>query len=111
MIDGPRIARTASGVEMKITPDRLGGGGEVFRMALKLGRFNQREFGQVLGILEIFDFQFPSIHCFSIVRHRPISMGHHLLDAPGLDPLDGSVGLEGQAGLAYHLIGQVSIPK
>jgi hypothetical protein len=100
MIDGPRIARTASCVEMKIAPDRLSGGGEVFRMALKLGRFNQRKFGQVLGVLKIFDLQSQSIHCFSIIRHRPISMSHHLPDALRLDPFDGFERFEGQTGLA-----------
>jgi hypothetical protein len=38
-------------------------------------------------------------------------MGHHFSDTPGLEAFDGFEGLEGQTGLAHHLIGQVSIPK
>jgi len=98
-------------VETKITPYRSGGGGEVFRVTLKLGRLNQRKLGQVPGVLEIFDLQPQSIHSFSIVRHRSIGMSHHLPDTPGLHPFDGSERLEGDAGLAHHLIRQVSIPK
>jgi len=57
MIYGPGIARTASCMETKVMPYRLGGRDEVFRMTLKLGRFDQGEFGQVLGVMEIFDLE------------------------------------------------------
>jgi len=100
MIDGPRIACAASCEKMKITPDRLGGGGEVFRRALKLGRLNQREFGQVLGVLEIFNLEAQSIHRFSIVRHGPVSITHYFSDPSVLEAFDGFERLQGQTGLA-----------
>jgi hypothetical protein len=57
MIYGSGITRTAPGMETEVTSYRLGSGDKVFRMTLELGRFNQRKFGQVLGLLEIFDLE------------------------------------------------------